>query len=323
MSFLKKLWAWLKALFTPPSTPAVPVTTTPPVTPTPDPTPVVTPTPTPVTPTPAPVPVVTTPAPEPPTPVVTAPVPAPAPPTPTIPPPTAPPGLTLYWADISGQLTATQVQLIVSALNLQAPQLAKTWSQPLTTHLYVADVAAMPAGSTKAYFIKDSDQAGALGYHSVDPQGDPYIRVFTDSILSNGGTVMDSELSVSSCASHEACELGVDPSCTLTATAANGDVWCLEVGDPVESTSYNVTVGGRPVAMSDFVYPSFFDPKGVAPFDACQAAGAPFTLAPGGYAVVNNQQVFAKMADGSDYPDFKKANKEFPAARTYRRLHSA
>ena len=40
------------------------------------------------------------------------------------------------------------------------------------------------------------------------------------------------------------------------------------------------------------------------------------TIAQGGYAIVNNNQVF-----GEEYPEWRKKTKEFPASRTYRRLH--
>jgi hypothetical protein len=178
-----------------------------------------------------------------------------------------------------------------------------------------------PKGSdtlVKAYFLPNADVANALGYHDVDPEGDPYIRVFTLTVLQNGGSALSGPVSISSCASHEACEEGVDPSCAATSTAPDGDVWALEVCDPVESTSYNVTTqDGTVVAVSDFVTPGFFAPATAGgSYDYCHVLASPYTIAKGGYAVINEKQVF-----GEAYPAWRKATKASPVARTYRRLH--
>src|SRR5207302_11087429 len=101
------------------------------------------------------------------------------------------------------------------------------------------DPSQIPAGVTPAYFLPNPDVANALGYHDTDPHGRPYIRVFTEPVLQNGGTVLHGELSIAAVASHEACEEAVDPSCTATATAPNGDVWALETCDPCEASSYD------------------------------------------------------------------------------------
>jgi hypothetical protein len=244
---------------------------------------------------------------------------------------------TLAWINNSypspGQPAAlpdSDAAKIVAALNLQNKDVVAAWgAAKQATHVLVTGVAAAPPGSVLAYFLYNADVAGALGYHDVDPSGNPYIRVFVETILSNGGTTLTGSLSVSVCAGHEADEEDVDPSCTATATAPNGDVWALEVGDPVESSSYDITLAdGSQVAVSDFVYPSFFDPQGTAPFDHTGVASAPFTLAQGGYAIVNNQPVYGYRAGSghttdrktAGYPEWRWATKTFPRSRTARRL---
>lgn len=88
--------------------------------------------------------------------------------------------------------------------------------------------------------------------------------------------------------------------------------------DPVESTAYDVTTAdGTVVAVSDLVTPAFF--AALVPdarHDCCEVLTAPFSLTQGGYALVNNAEVF-----GADYPDWRRMTKTSEASRTYRRLH--
>jgi hypothetical protein len=227
-------------------------------------------------------------------------------------------------------LPGTDAERIVEALNLQNKDMVAAWgAAKAASHVLVASASAAPAGAVLAYFLYNTDVAGALGYHDVDPNGNPYIRIFVETILGNGGTTLTGSLSVSVCAGHEADEEDVDPSCASTATASNGDVWALEVCDPVEASSYNVILsGGSAVAVSDFVYPSFFDPQGTAPFDHTGVVTAPFTIAQGGYAIINNQPVYGSDAGGgfttdlraAGYPEWRWNMKRFPQSRTVRRL---
>jgi hypothetical protein len=256
--------------------------------------------------------------------VTPTPVPSPTPTAPTIPGPTGV-GIKVLWINQSQNngmetLSDANAALIVEALNLQVPHLGQFWPNISITHELLASGQTPPPGSqtlVKAYFLANSDVADALGYHDVDPLGDPYIRVFTEPILQNGGTAITGSLSISACASHEACEEAVDPSCTRLATAPNGDSWAVETADPVQNDSYIVTVGGgTAVAVSDFVTTAFFEvavPNAV--YDYMKVLSAPYTIAPGGYAIVNNNQVF-----GEKYFD-KGQRKDWPTSRTYRRVH--
>jgi hypothetical protein len=218
---------------------------------------------------------------------------------------------------------------IVEALNIQNQDLVAAWGpNKQATHVLAANAGSAPTGAVLAYFLRNADVASALGYHDADPNGNPYIRVFVETILNAGGSSLTGNRSVSVCAGHEADEEVVDPGCNGTATAPNGDVWALEVGDPVESSTYAVTLSdGSQVAVSDFVYPAFFDPQGQPPFDHVGVVGSPFTIAHGGYAMINNQQVFAAESGGTTtdrraagYPEWRWQMKLFPRSRTARRL---
>lgn len=237
-------------------------------------------------------------------------------------PPVPVPTVTIAWMNqsrLNGELTLSDIDAakIVEALNIQVPDLLAMWPHLPVINNVFCELNAAPAGSIKAYFLPNSDVAEALGYHSVDPQGDPYIRIFTEPVLTNGGTSLRGAISISVCASHEMCEEAVDPTCQLAARAPNGDQWALETADPVENNCYEVTLAdGSKVAVSDFVFPSFFG-NGSGPYDKLGVLVHPFSIAPGGYAVIDGVQKF-----GERYPDWKKPGKEFPAARTYRRTHA-
>jgi hypothetical protein len=219
---------------------------------------------------------------------------------------------------------------IVEALNVQNQDIVTAWGADKTTnHILISAPENAPPGAVLAYFLLNADVANVLGYHNTDPNGNPYIRVFVETILGNGGTSLTGNLSVSVCAGHEADEEAVDPSCQATVTAPNGDVWALEVGDPVESSSYNVAISdGSHVAVSNFVYPSFFEPQGLRPFDHLGVISSPMTLAQGGYAIINGKAIFGcqtgqQVSDdrkAAGYPDWRWQMKTVRRSRTARRL---
>jgi hypothetical protein len=231
----------------------------------------------------------------------------------------------------SGQtLSDDDAAKVIQALNIQNQDMVAAWgSGKQLTHLLAGDAASAPAGAVLAYFLYNADAAGMLGYHDTDPNGNPFIRVFVETILSNGGTSLAGSVSVSVCAGHEADEEAADPSCLATATAPDGSVWALEVCDPVESSSYNVTLSdGSEVAVSNFVYPSFFENGGQPPFDHLGIVSGPFTLVQGGYAIINGQPAFGSPAGqpvsadrmAAGYPEWRWQMKLFPRSRTARRL---
>lgn len=253
--------------------------------------------------------------------------PPPIPPTPTPPPPTPPTNLqAVYWINQSqGDLADADAGRIVAALNVQAAALVGAWPglPPVAHALWTGDPAAIPKTAWKMYWLPDADTAGALGYHDTDPHGTPYGRVFTR-YQGKAWPALRPEshgISISNISSHEAVEIQVDPGCQATATAPNGDVWALEDADPVEAFAYDLTLpSGTVVSMSDFVTAAFFDlPANPGQgYDAMSKASKPFAISPGGYAIVNNKQVFA------DEPSLRYLSQaSSPAGRTARRLAAA
>jgi hypothetical protein len=125
--------------------------------------------------------------------------------------------------------------------------------------------------------LNNSDQAGALGYHDLTPQGLPLGKIFVTTTQQNGG-----KWSVT--ASHEILEMLADPYIDtmifnqLSNTA--GRLFFYEVCDPVEDDSLGYDING--ITVSDFVYPEWFEPGATAgtKLDFMGHATAPLTIVP-------------------------------------------
>ena len=127
-------------------------------------------------------------------------------------------------------------------------------------------------------FLDDADQPGALAYHDLTPDGLPQSKVFVRTTIKNGDLV-----SVS--ASHELVEMLVDPAINLAATGPGNVFYAYETADAVEEIEF--TIDG--IAMSDFVYPAWFEgfrKAGSAQFDYARKVRRPFQILAGGYMSV-------------------------------------
>ena len=154
---------------------------------------------------------------------------------------------------------------------------------------YVAPVWGTPARLVKTKgFVKkawamvlldDADQPGALAYHDLTPGGLPLARVFVRTTLEHNELV-----SVS--ASHELVEMLVDPAINMLSTGPDGStMYAYESADPVEALSFKV----NGIAMSDFVYPSFFEgfrKRASTRFDHMNKVKKPFEILAGGYQII-------------------------------------
>jgi len=171
----------------------------------------------------------------------------------------------------------------------------------------------------------DSDQAGALGYHSQDPDGKVWGRVFVNPVLNNGGTVLKGSKSISVVLSHEILETFYNPYINLWANRGDETFVALEICDPVEDFSYEINVSGSSVSVSNFVLSSWFDKEmlGAGRFDYLSLLRAPLTLARGGYNIIFNSET------GEVKPTFGSKDDEelhnllkphHPAARTSRNV---
>lgn len=133
-------------------------------------------------------------------------------------------------------------------------------------------------GAWALAFLDRADIANALGYHDLTPDGFPLSKVFVQ-------TTVESGQRVSVTASHELVEMLVDPAINLCAIGPDGVFYAYETADPVEEVT--ISVGG--LAMTDFVYPSWFEDfrkPGSTRFDHARRVQRPFQILAGGYMSV-------------------------------------
>jgi hypothetical protein len=124
-------------------------------------------------------------------------------------------------------------------------------------------------------FLDDADSPDALGYHDLTPEGLPLSRIFVRPTLKNGD-----EVSVTAC--HELVEMLVDPAINLCSTGPRNTLYAYEVADAVEEETFPIDG----IAMSDFVYPAWFEEfrkPGSTQFDHLDKLSRPFQLLPNGY----------------------------------------
>jgi hypothetical protein len=124
-----------------------------------------------------------------------------------------------------------------------------------------------------------SDQLNALGWHDIGSSGQPLGKVFAKSDL-DAGTSWTVTLS------HEVCEIIVDPwlvVCAFIEDSQGGTLYAFETADACESDSLGYLING--VLVSDFVFPSWFQPQfpNAPQFDFQKQITAPLQLLPGGY----------------------------------------
>jgi hypothetical protein len=189
----------------------------------------------------------------------------------------------------SSRLTDAQVSAVVPALQTQVSRdFAPPWG--VDADLDFVPKGQQPlAGHWWLVVLDNSDQAGALGYHDMTPDGLPLGKVFAATDLQFG-----TQWTVT--ASHELLEMLGDPAINLTAlTMTNfdlnqnvvGRLYAYEVCDACEADPDGYDING--VLVSDFVYPAWFESfrqTGSTQFDHQLRITDPFQLLPGGYISV-------------------------------------
>jgi hypothetical protein len=190
-------------------------------------------------------------------------------------------------ADVQTMCQAIQQQVnlhVLPAFNLKA-----------TTVSFYPDATKVPGYAWTINIIDDDTSVpGALGFHEETSDDKFTGYIMAKPILDNGGTVMvfdpknPGQYTVSGTLSHEVIETIGD---RFTTTYNDcGDVsWCHELCDPVEQIGYGVKVGDVEVAVSDFVFESFFNQYATkainGPFNYLDSVQKPFQILQGGYAI--------------------------------------
>jgi len=183
-------------------------------------------------------------------------------------------------------LTDTEVIPVVAALQQQVTNdFRPVWGTDAELKMVPHGTPPTP-GTWWLVILDDSDQAGALGYHDLTPDGLPIGKVFAASDLKAG-------TSWSVTASHELLEMLADPNINLTVFVQNanttGTLYAYEVCDACEDDSFGYQINN--ILVSDFVYPSWFEnfrAAGSTQFDRMNQIQTPLQLLAGGYIGVFN-----------------------------------
>ena len=212
----------------------------------------------------------------------------------------------------SSAIADPDVQAMLPAFSQQWNQdLRPLWGLDAATFAFVPKGQAPAAGTWWVVFLDDSDQAGALAYHDVTNEGLPISKVFVKTIQADNA-------SVSVGATHEICEMAVDPLINSAYQDQQGTFWAGEVCDPVENDQYGYKIGN--ILVTDFVTPAWFAPKNAqGPLDFKSNVNAAFQVLSGGYAQKFDPQQGWVQINGAK----ARQSKQAPAPRGSRRQRRA
>lgn len=174
-------------------------------------------------------------------------------------------------------LTDPDLAKIVAALQVQVNRdFSPIWGVNATLTA-IPKTGVIPAGMWWLVVLDTSDEAGALGYHDLTPQGLPCGKAFVKSDIQYGCTP-------STTLSHELLEMLADPEINLAAQASDGIFWATEVCDPCEADELGYRIDD--VLVSDFITPNWYAPQYThgTKVDFCGHLHTPFEIAKGGYA---------------------------------------
>ena len=166
-----------------------------------------------------------------------------------------------------GQLVAIKhhagidAEALAAALTIQGAELAAAWS--IEAPRVVAYTTRKPRGAWRIQFY-DTFPPGMGGVHLNTKTGVPYAKVLT------------SEGSVA--ASHEFCEMLVDPLGERFQTTSVNRDYLVEVCDPCEAITYLI----NNIEVSDFILPAWYSSSEAKIGDHLGRL-VPYHLAPGGY----------------------------------------
>jgi hypothetical protein len=130
--------------------------------------------------------------------------------------------------------------------------LRPVWGIEGATFTFLPAAQAPSSGAWWLVFLDDSNQAEALAYHDLTNEGLPISKVFAR-------TIFDDNSSLSVGATHEICEMAVDPWLNSAYQDADGVFWAGEICDPVEDDRYGYQISGT--LVTDFVTPNWFAHK--------------------------------------------------------------
>jgi hypothetical protein len=173
-------------------------------------------------------------------------------------------------------VTDDQVKAIVEAAQQSHHEhFRPVWGTVTTLHFVPTGDTETWKGAYNLVVLDTSDEANALGYHDLTPEGLPLGKAFAKTDQMDGA-----QLSVT--LTHELWEMLVDPYINLTVEDdSRGYFVAYESADAVEADNLAHDVNG--IKISNFVTPNYFVRVGPGPYDFGGVLNAPFSLAPGGY----------------------------------------
>jgi hypothetical protein len=187
-------------------------------------------------------------------------------------------------------------------VNALQPQVSNEFFSAWSIDAELTFVKQPPPGTWWLVILDETDQDGWFGYH-ITAEKLPLAKVFAKTIAKEDG-----KWTVS--ASHEVLEMLADPTVNRMISDRKFDpanlprkgekraaFYALEVCDPVAPDDIGYKVGIYTV--SDFVFPAWYERKGVAPFDQTQRLTGPFMRVPGGYnGIYTCKDGWQLVADG-------------------------
>lgn len=217
-------------------------------------------------------------------------------------------------------VNSTDFSKMVLACNLQISRdVAPAWSRVALSVTAYTNESLVPASAARIYIFDNSDQPGALGYHSETINGIVFGKVFAKTIVNYGLPILydarnKNSITVSTVLSHEVIELFVNPYVDLWGDGPSipeGNEYAYEACDAVEGDTYQITVlqtiGKTPVtsivSVSDFLYPEYFDTASTSrnKMDYLGKITSPYTLSTNGYMIVRTG-VNETAVYGATYP---------------------
>src|ERR1700722_172787 len=183
-------------------------------------------------------------------------------------------------ADLTTICKAIQIQLDLHVL--------PAWNWKASTVSFYADATKIPGYAWTIYVVdSESSVPDALGFHQEETEDKIDGYIMSQPILSNGGAVMafdaanPDQYTISGTLSHEVIEAVGDVYTNTYCDDNKGNSWCRELCDAVEQISCPVVVDGVSISVSDFLFPSYFNPYATLalnkPFNFLATLQSPFS----------------------------------------------
>jgi len=212
----------------------------------------------------------------------------------------------------SSAITNQEVQAMLPAFDTQwNKDLDSVWGVGAASFRFVPKGTPPAGGAWWVVFLDNSDQADALAYHDLTNEGLPISKVFVKTILAD-------KANVSVGATHEICEMAVDPWLNGAYQDSDGIFWAGEVWDPVEDDQYGYQIGST--LVSDFVSPAWYGYQHAqGDIDFKHHAQTAFQVLTGGYAQKFDPQQGWQQVTGAKAMQTKRGALAAPGSRRERR----